>query len=207
MTAPDLGTPTEDKTNSPEAAPGPPLPPLQAPRPPRLPEKPGIEGLEDKWSQKWERDGTYTFDRSSARATVYSIDTPPPTVSGDLHLGHTFSYTHTDTVARYHRMRGYSVFYPMGWDDNGLPTERRVQGYFGVRCDPTLSSDPEFEIPERRPDKSRNDDLVSVSRPDFVTLCHRLTSEDEQVYEEVWRRLGLSVDWSLLYSTISDRAR
>jgi len=122
-------------------------------------------------------------------------------------MGHAFSYTHPDTVARFQRMRGYSVFYPMGWDDNGLPTERRVQQYFGVRCDPGLSHDPGFETPGRRSDKQKNDALVSVSRPDFVTLCHTLTAEDEQVFEGVWRRLGLSVDWSLLYSTISDRAR
>lgn len=188
------------------------LPPAQAPHAPRLPEKPSIEGLEQKWSERWERDGTYRFDRSSGTSRVYSIDTPPPTVSGDLHMGHAFSYTHTDTVARYHRMRGYSVFYPMGWDDNGLPTERRVQGYFGVRCDPALSREPDFEVPAKRAEKSsaqknRDDELVSISRPDFVTLCLRLTQEDEQVFEDVWRRLGLSVDWSLLYSTISDRAR
>jgi valyl-tRNA synthetase len=174
---------------------------------PELPEKPGIEGLEEKWSKRWELDGTYRFDRQAERTAVYAIDTPPPTVSGDLHMGHAFSYTHTDTVARYHRMRGYSVFYPMGWDDNGLPTERRVQGYFGVRCDPALSRDPDFEIPQQRSQTNKDDDLVPVSRPDFVTLCLRLTAEDEQVFEDVWRRLGLSVDWSLLYSTISDRAR
>ncbi len=182
-------------------------PPDQAPRRPNLPEKPGIEGLEQKWSERWERDGTYLFDRKAERAEVYAIDTPPPTVSGELHMGHAFSYTHPDTVARYRRMRGYSVFYPMGWDDNGLPTERRVQQYFGVRCDPTLGHDPDFDPPPRRTDKQKEEPLVSVSRPDFVTLCHKLTAEDEQVFEEVWRRLGLSVDWSLLYSTISDRAR
>ncbi|MYE72241.1 MAG: valine--tRNA ligase, partial [Acidimicrobiia bacterium] len=103
-----------------------------------VPEKPALEGLEAKWDEIWEANGTYRFDRTATRDQVYSIDTPPPTVSGSLHVGHIFSYTHTDTLARYRRMQGKQVYYPMGWDDNGLPTERRVQNYFGVRCDPSL---------------------------------------------------------------------
>jgi len=94
-----------------------------------VPEKPALEGLENKWIARWEEDAVYRFDRSAPRASVYAIDTPPPTVSGSLHVGHVFSYTHTDVIARYQRMRGRAVFYPMGWDDNGLPTERRVQNY------------------------------------------------------------------------------
>ena len=97
------------------------------PRDPRVPDKPTVDGLEDRWAQVWEEQGTYRFDRTKTREQIYSIDTPPPTVSGSLHVGHVFSYTHTDIVARYQRMRGREVFYPMGWDDNGLPTERRVQ--------------------------------------------------------------------------------
>src|SRR5688572_16265182 len=116
-----------------------------------LPEKPALEGLEAKWNARWEAEGTYRFDRTRERPAVYSIDTPPPTVSGSLHVGHTFSYTHTDVIARFQRMRGKAVFYPMGWDDNGLPTERRVQNYYGVRCDPSLPYDANFQPPEKPP--------------------------------------------------------
>jgi valyl-tRNA synthetase len=167
-----------------------------------VPEKPALEGLEAKWQARWEADGRYRFDRTAPRSEVYSIDTPPPTVSGSLHVGHVFSYTHTDVIARFHRMRGKAVFYPMGWDDNGLPTERRVQNYFGVRCDPSLPYDPAFQ-PPATPDKT----AISVSRPNFVELCVRLTAEDEKAFEALWRYLGLSVDWSMTYATIGDRAR
>ncbi|MSY11810.1 MAG: class I tRNA ligase family protein, partial [Actinobacteria bacterium] len=85
-----------------------------------VPEKPSIDGIEARWMQQWDTEGTYRFDRSAGRDEVFAIDTPPPTVSGSLHIGHVFSYTHTDTIARYHRMRGKQVFYPIGWDDNGL---------------------------------------------------------------------------------------
>jgi len=169
----------------------------------RVPEKPTIDGIEDRWAQVWEQQGTYRFDRSKTREEIYAIDTPPPTVSGSLHVGHVFSYTHTDCIARYQRMRGLEVFYPMGWDDNGLPTERRVQNYFGVRCDPSLPYDPSYE-PPAKPDEKRQ---VPISRRNFVELCERLTLEDEKAFEELWRRLGLSVDWSLNYQTIDAGAR
>jgi len=167
-----------------------------------LPEKPALEGLETKWRTRWDADGTYRFDRSRRRDEVYAIDTPPPTVSGSLHVGHVFSYTHTDVIARFQRMRGREVFYPMGWDDNGLPTERRVQNYFGVKCDPSLPYVPGFE-PPATPGKQ----AVPVSRPNFIELCVRLTAEDERVFEELWRQLGLSVDWSHTYATIGRRAQ
>ncbi|HEX7277910.1 MAG TPA: class I tRNA ligase family protein, partial [Acidimicrobiales bacterium] len=131
---------------------------------PNVPEKPGLEGLEDKWGARWETDGTFRFDRAAPRDRVYSVDTPPPTVSGSLHVGHVFSYTHTDTVARFWRMRGREVFYPMGWDDNGLPTERRVQNYYGVRCDPTLPYDPDFTPPADPDAASKSGRQVSISR-------------------------------------------
>ncbi len=167
-----------------------------------IPDKPGLEGLEATWAARWEAEGVYAFDRTATRDQVFSIDTPPPTVSGSLHIGHVFSYTHTDAVARFHRMSGKHVFYPMGWDDNGLPTERRVQNYFGVRCDPSLPYDPDY-VPPADPPK----DPVAISRPNFVALCHQLTLEDEQVFEHLWRTLGLSVDWSHTYATIGERAQ
>ncbi|TDC03468.1 valine--tRNA ligase [Nonomuraea longispora] len=167
-----------------------------------MPEKPTLDGLEQVWVARWDAEGTYRFDRSAPREQVYSIDTPPPTVSGSLHVGHVFSYTQTDIMARYQRMIGKSVFYPIGWDDNGLPTERRVQNVYGVRCDPSLPYDPDF-VPPDKPGKRD----VPISRRNFVELCHELTAVDEQVFEEMWRRVGLSVDWSLLYTTISDESR
>lgn len=167
-----------------------------------VPERPALEGLEPKWMARWEADQVYRFDRTRPRGDVYSIDTPPPTVSGSLHVGHVFSYTHTDVIARFQRMRGKAVFYPMGWDDNGLPTERRVQNYYGVRCDPSLAYDAAFEPPAAPPKQP-----LSVSRPNFVELCNRLTVEDERAFEALWRYAGLSVDWSLTYATIDRRSQ
>ncbi len=174
-----------------------------AARPVVVPERPGLEGIEDKWSARWQQDGTYSFDRSKSRAEIYAIDTPPPTVSGTLHFGSVCSYTQCDIIARYQRMRGKEVFYPMGWDDNGLPTERRVQNYYGVRCDPRLPYDPEFQPPEK-PDAKRQ---VPIARQNFVELCERLTAEDEVSFEALFRQLGLSVDWDYLYRTISADSR
>ena len=167
-----------------------------------VPDKPALEGLEEKWKTRWEADRLYDFDRQCSRSEVYSIDTPPPTVSGSLHVGHVFSYTHTDVVARFQRMRGKTVFYPMGWDDNGLPTERRVQNFYGVRCDPSLPYDPAF-VPPEKPSKPP----VAISRPNFIELCVRLTAEDEKAFEVLWRYLGLSVDWSMTYATIGRRSQ
>jgi valyl-tRNA synthetase len=165
-----------------------------------VPEKPALEGLEEKWNARWESQGIYRFDRSRPRDQVYAIDTPPPTVSGSLHVGHVLSYTHTDLIARFQRMLGKEVFYPMGWDDNGLPTERRVQNYFGVRCDPSLPYDASFTPPAQPPKHA-----ISISRPNFIELCAKLTAEDEKAFEHLWRYLGLSVDWSMTYATIGKR--
>ena len=167
-----------------------------------IPEKPSLDGLEARWSAVWEDNGTYRFDRSHERGEIFSIDTPPPTVSGSLHMGSAFGYVQTDSLARYQRMRGRHVFYPMGWDDNGLPTERRVQNYFGVRCEPHLPYDPAF-VPPEKPGK----DVVPISRPNFLELCEKLVAEDEAAFEDLWRRLGLSVDWNLTYTTVGAAAR
>ncbi|MCX4389564.1 valine--tRNA ligase [Micromonospora peucetia] len=189
-----------------------------------IPERPTLDGLEETWARRWQEEGTYAFDRAKPtvpgrsaasdapsrngrRSDVYAIDTPPPTVSGELHMGHVFSYTHTDVVARFQRMRGRTVFYPMGWDDNGLPTERRVQNVYGVRCDPTLPYDPDRRAPETPVSEAARRDPTPVSRRNFIELCERLTADDEQVFEALWRRLGLSVDWSLTYTTIGRVAR
>ena len=169
---------------------------------PTIPEKPALEGLEQKWTSHWQTDQTYSFDRTRPRDEVYAIDTPPSTLRRSLHVGQVFLYNHTTIVARFQRMRGRAVFYPRGWYDNGLPTERRVQNYYGVRCDPSLPFDPSFE-PPAKPEKHP----ISVSRPNFVALCARLTTEDEKVFEHLWRYLGVSVDWSLTYATIGTPAQ
>ena len=167
-----------------------------------VPDKPSLANLEDKWGKKWVTEKTFAFDKSAPRETVYAIDTPPPTVSGALHVGHVFSYTHTDLIARYQRMSGKSVFYPIGWDDNGLPTERRVQNYFGVRCDPSLAYQTNYQ-----PEKSESETQVAISRKNFVELCEYLTTEDEKAFEELFQNLGLSIDWDYTYQTIDEKAR
>jgi valyl-tRNA synthetase len=183
--------------------------------PAAMPEKPALEGLEAKWGEAWDAQGTYRFDRDSAtKQNVFSVDTPPPTASGSLHIGHVFSYTHMDLLARYQRMRGRSIFYPMGWDDNGLPTERRVQNYYGVRCDPTLPYVDGYVPPleggmsaDGSGASTKAADQQPVSRRNFIELCEKLTVEDEKQFEDVWRKLGLSVDWTQTYRTIGDEAQ
>ena len=170
-----------------------------------VPNRPGLEGLEEKLNQRWAEEGTYSFNEDTTRADVYSIDTPPPTASGSLHVGHVFSYTQTDVLARYQRMNGKNVFYPMGWDDNGLPTERRVQNYYGVRCDPAVPYDPDYQ-PPAQPAKNQRD-WDAISRHNFIDLCLKLSEEDEKVFEDLFTRLGLSVDWNITYRTIDEHSR
>ncbi|MGH3488571.1 MAG: valine--tRNA ligase [Actinopolymorphaceae bacterium] len=182
--------------------------PADMPTPIQIPDRPSLDGLEDKWRGAWDADDTYRFDPSAPAGQIFSINTPPPTASGDLHVGHVFSYTHTDIVARFQRMRGREVFYPIGWDDNGLPTERRVQNYYGVRCDPSLAYDPDLvATPRNQQPKSTRDAQVPISRRNFIELCETLTLQDEEAYEQLWRQVGLSVDWTRSYTTIGATAR
>ena len=167
----------------------------------RVPDRARLDGLEEAWGPLWERTGVYAFDRAAPAGEVFSIDTPPPTVSGRLHVGHLFSYTHTDVVARFQRMRGREVFYPMGWDDNGLNTERRVQLLRGVTCEPSLSYDPDFESP------GPTETPVACSRRNFIEVCEEVAAELEADYRRLWGRLGLSVDWSQHYRTMGRRAQ
>jgi valyl-tRNA synthetase len=181
-----------------------------------MPDKPSLDGLEDKWMRIWAEQGTYTFDRGAAlsgpRDRVFSIDTPPPTASGSLHVGHVFSYTHTDCLARYKRMAGFEVFYPIGWDDNGLPTERRVQNYYGVRGEATQPYVEGF-VPPQQGDRSgkgksaKLSDQQPVSRRNFIELCDVLTVQDEETFESLFRRLGFSLDWDISYRTIDTHSR
>jgi valyl-tRNA synthetase len=159
-------------------------------------------GAEARWRARWEAWDLYRWDSRRPRGETFVVDTPPPTVSGALHVGHLFSYTHQDLIVRQKRMAGFNVFYPMGWDDNGLPTERRVQNVFNVRCDPSLPYRPGY-----RPDPDRQGPAELVSRPNFIELCHEVTSRDELAFKDLFQRLGLSVDWSLEYATIDDHCR
>ena len=170
-----------------------------------VPDKPALEGLEAALTQRWLAEGTYKFNPDTTREQVYSIDTPPPTASGSLHVGHMFSFTQTDVQARYMRMTGKNVFYPMGWDDNGLPTERRVQNYYGVRCDPAIPYNADYRPPAQPAKNQRDFDVVS--RQNFIELCEELAVEDEKVFENLFQTLGLSVDWNLTYRTIDDTSR
>ncbi len=137
--------------------------------------------FETKAQELWQQEGTYSFTPQPEKE-LFSIDTPPPTVSGALHIGHLFSYTHTDLIARYKRMRGFNVFYPMGFDDNGLPTERYVE-------------------------KTHKTKAHLHKRSDFIAMCLKESAKVEQEFEKLWRSIGLSVDWQHTYSTISEQAR
>ena len=170
-----------------------------------IPEKYNHKDLEPKWIDFWSKEKTYNWDSDKSDQEVFVVDTPPPTVSGSLHIGHVFSYTHTDVIVRYQRMLGKNIMYPMGWDDNGLPTERRVQNKFGIRCNAKLPYvegwKPVEVVGKQRPE------VEEVSRKNFIEACNLVTCEDERVFEKLWTNLGLSVDWSEQYSTIGEHCR
>ncbi|UYG15444.1 valine--tRNA ligase [Brachybacterium huguangmaarense] len=174
-----------------------------------IPDKPSLDGLEGKWDRAWSESQVYAFEEDTTREQVFSVDTPPPTASGSLHIGHVFGYSQADMIVRYQRMRGKNVFYPLGWDDNGLPTERRVQNYYGVRCDPSLPYDPDFTPPQEGGDNktAKAANQLPISRRNFIELCEKLTEIDEKSFEEVFRTLGLSVDWNHGYQTINAHSR
>lgn len=170
-----------------------------------LPEKYDHTSIEAKWGEKWESSQIYRWDPSVSRENTFVVDTPPPTVSGSLHVGHVFSYTQTDVITRYQRMMGKNIFYPMGWDDNGLPTERRVQNYFNIRCDPTVQYNANWS-PTKAEDGTKTPPEM-VSRQNFIEACSILTIEDEKNFEKLWRHLGLSLDWNEQYATIDNHCR
>ncbi len=177
-----------------------------------FPKAPDFAELEKHWGAEWLKKGTYTYP-SQGDAPIFSIDTPPPTVSGSLHVGHIFSYTQTDILARFARMKGMRVHYPQGWDDNGLPTERRVQNYFHIRCEPGTPYEPGLNLPpisEVMTDKELAEKKVpqrALSRRNFVEHCLRLTTQDEKQFKDLFTRVGLSADWELEYVTIGKHAQ
>src|SRR5437762_13694907 len=132
--------------------------------PVRLPKHFDAPAAEARWDAEWARRGVYAYDPARPREETFVVDTPPPTVSGSLHVGHVFSYTHTDVIVRYQRMRGQNVFYPMGWDDNGLPTERRVANPFPAPTDAPApyAADP---APEAATGATMKEATGTVTRP------------------------------------------
>ena len=171
----------------------------------RLPESYNHTSVEEQWAKAWDNAGIYRWDPSVPRDKTFVVDTPPPTVSGSLHVGHVFSYTQTDVLVRYQRMKGKNIFYPMGWDDNGLPTERRVQNYFNIRCEPGVPYQEGWK-PTRPADGDKSPPAI-ISRQNFIEACAELTHVDEQAFETLWRHLGLSIDWSQTYATVGTHCR
>ena len=144
-----------------------------------FPDHYNIIEAEQKWQNFWQQIGLYKWDEDIAKSASFIIDTPPPTVSGSLHMGHVFSYTQTDFIARYQRMKGKNVFYPMGFDDNGLPTERLVEKLMKVRG-------------------------ANLGRDEFQKICHTVVDESEKEFYNLFNSIALSVDWSQKYQTISE---
>lgn len=167
-----------------------------------IPEKYEFAEIEKKLMQRWLDDKIFQWDENRGRNETFVVDTPPPTVSGSLHVGSAFGYIQQDVIVRQRRMKGLNIFYPMGWDDNGLPTERRVQNFYNVRCNTHLPYQPGFK--PKNDKKSRPEE---INRDNFIELCHNVTGEDEKVFKALWQHLGLSIDWRLEYATIDDLCR
>ncbi|MBI4726958.1 valine--tRNA ligase [candidate division TA06 bacterium] len=181
-----------------------------------IPEKYDFSLVEKHWIETWLKQGIYDWNPSIERSKTFAVDTPPPTVSGSLHVGTVFGYTQQDVIVRQRRMKGLNIFYPMGWDDNGLPTERRVQNMFHVRCNPHLSYQknfvPKTTMVRQEPGSAakaahHKEPPEEISRDNFIELCHQVTKQDEKVFKLLWQHLGLSIDWSLEYATIDDHCR
>lgn len=167
-----------------------------------LPKKFDAGEVESRCQQVWNAQAIYAWDSTRGREETFVVDTPPPTVSGSLHVGHLFSYSHQDFIVRFQRMCGKNIFFPIGWDDNGLPTERRVQNLYNVKCEPHLHYNPELKR-----ERGAKGDPLPVSRRNFIELCDEVTKEDEEAFRHLWTRLGLSYDWSLEYATIDEHCR
>ena len=173
-----------------------------------LPKRFDINEREAYWRKRWNELGIEKRDHGAPRDRSFVIDSPPPTVSGALHIGHVFSYTHQDLIARYKRMAGWNVVYPMGWDDNGLPTERRVQNYFSVRAEPNVSyiENLDVEAERLRLELGKNQQLI-ISRQNFIEMCHVVTELDEVAFKDTFMRMGYSINWGDEYATIDDKSR
>ena len=173
-----------------------------------LPKRYEFKDKEKFWRDIWEDKGIYKRLKGKSRSASFVIDSPPPTVSGSLHVGHIFSYTHQDIIARYKRMQNFNVIYPMGWDDNGLPTERRVQNIFGVRIDSNIPYIKDLDIYKRKKELGlKNDDSLVINRQNFIEMCHKVTKKDEIVFKDLFRRMGYSIDWQDEYATIDNKSR
>lgn len=140
-----------------------------------------LKELEQKWREYWEKEGIYKFDQKSDKK-IYSVDTPPPTVSGEMHIGHACSYSQQDFLVRYKRMQGFNVFYPFGTDDNGLPTERLVEKSLGIKAK---------EMPREK----------------FIQVCMDFLKKELPRFIQDWKNIGISCDWDIYYSTINEHSR
>ena len=176
--------------------------------PKSLPKRFDFTDKELFWRNNWEEKNIYSRKKNLPREKSFIIDSPPPTVSGSLHVGHIFSYTHQDIIARYKRMQNFNVVYPMGWDDNGLPTERRVQNIFGVRIDNNIPYIKNLNVSKEKKLQEIDESLpLVINRQNFIEMCHIVTKKDELVFKDLFRKMGFSIDWQDEYTTIDKKSR